>query len=134
MLQVGSVWEQRVAAQNFDPSLERAVSRSSELFVFGPSLELGFLRSSERLRLGIDLRVMFLGSNELFFARASVLSLERASGCRPEGLSCWLERSFLRSGELLGCWLERGFSVSGHSSDQVFARASLFYLNTQQRF
>ena len=78
-----------------------------------------------------------------FFARASGWSLER-----DVVFGSSLELGFGRSSERLRpVWtcsiaflarasfslLERGFLVSGRSSDQVFARASLSSLYTQQR-
>ena len=144
LLQVGSVWEQRVAAQNFGPSLEREVCRSSELFVLDPSLKPGFGRSSESWVLCLvdrarslalehasashfDLRAMFLGSSELFFARASevyvlsflarasIMSLEHASR-----LQTWSFELCARARCLL--------------SDHFFARVSLAYIRSQQQF
>ena len=68
-------------------------------------------RSSERLHLVLDLRAVFLGSSEL-----------------PS-----LERSGVFFARPRTSWLEREFSVSGRSSDQSFARASVFYISAQQR-
>ncbi|KAF5932492.1 hypothetical protein HYC85_028663 [Camellia sinensis] len=103
LLQVGCDWEQMVTDQILVSSLERAFyfrsfararvcSLERELsFVSSGSSERSFA-SSLRLCLILDLRAVFLGSSELsfarasevyvlsFFARASILSLERASG------------------------------------------------------
>ncbi|CAL5444506.1 unnamed protein product [Camellia sinensis] len=69
LFQVGCVWEPSVAAQNFGPSLERGVDRSSESgFVLVGRARVA--RSSEQLHLVLDLRAAFLGSSELFVARA----------------------------------------------------------------
>lgn len=130
LLQVGCDWEQMVVAQNFGPSLERALCGSSELFVFGPSLEPGFLRSSEQLRLGLNLRAAFLGSSE----RGVCFGILRLSEHSVARACVWLQTwvfELLAQARLSS--LERGFLVSGRSSDHFFARASLLYISTQQR-
>ncbi|GMP54057.1 hypothetical protein CsSME_00019330 [Camellia sinensis var. sinensis] len=59
LLQVGSDWEQMVAAQNFGSSLKREFCRSSELCVLDPSLEQ-------------ELSFVSGGSSEKYCARACV--------------------------------------------------------------
>ncbi|KAF5934507.1 hypothetical protein HYC85_030678 [Camellia sinensis] len=96
LLQVGCVWEPCVAAQNFGPSLERGVGRSSESgFVSGGSSQSGSLERAvapgsgpesclswlERASFARAVWV-FLRSIETFLARARVFcvwSLERPS-------------------------------------------------------
>ena len=92
-----------VARASFS-SLERGPS-----FWFVARASLSWLERG--LRPVLDLNAVFVGSSELSSLERAVLLLARASFSS----------------------LERGFLVSGRSSDQVFARASLSYFSRQQR-
>ena len=131
--EVGWVLEHMVAVQILVPSLERGFCRSSEPCVLCLFARASGLVLEHAFVSLLDLMVVILGSSELsfaraselyvlsFFAQASTLALERASG-----LQTWSFALFARATVLA---LERGIFVSGRSSDQSFARASLEYIS-----
>ena len=89
LLQVGCVWEPSAAAQIFGPSLERVLSSCLVDRARVASLERAIASGSgpESCISWLE-RDFFARAVWVFFARARSLSLVRASGCRPEGLSC----------------------------------------------
>ena len=103
--------EPSVAAQNFGPSLERGVGRSSESgFVSGGSSQGGFARASVASGSGLEsclswLERAFLGSSGLGFS-----SLYRELLGSSEGFLCLVARATKSS-------LERACFISADSSD-----------------